>query len=249
MTGFEGPLLSARSVTVKFGGLTAVDCVDGDVSPGEIVGLMGPNGAGKTTFFNALSGHQAVTEGTVTFAGTEVTAVRPHLRARMGLARTFQMGGLVLELTVLENVVLGLDHRQRISHRRQSRRELVHAATELLGRYGLAAYANNVAVTLGAGLRRRVEVVRVLAAQPRMVLLDEPAAGLSPDERDDLAELLRLIKAQDVAILVTEHASDFLFAVADRIMVMNFGKKLLEDVPSAVRTNATVLSAYLGTEG
>jgi branched-chain amino acid transport system permease protein len=239
-------LLAATGVTVRFGGLTAVDDMSVDVHAGQIVGLMGPNGAGKTTLFNTLSGHQVVTSGRIAMDGREVTALPAHQRARLGLARTFQMGGLVSDLTVIENIALGLDHGRRLGQSRRGRGALIDAAREHLERFRLLDVADVYAGTLGAGLRRRVEVARVMAAEPTLVLLDEPAAGLTPGERDDLAELLASVKQRNVGLLVTEHTSDFLFSLADTIIVMNFGRELLRGTPEVVRNDRTVLAAYLG---
>lgn len=239
-------LLAATGVTVRFGGLVAVDDMSVDVHAGQIVGLMGPNGAGKTTLFNTLSGHQVVTSGSILMNGRDVTALPAHQRARLGLARTFQMGGLVSDLTVIENIALGLDHGHRLGHGRRGRSDLVAGARDHLDRFRLLDVADVYAGTLGAGLRRRVEVARVMAADPALVLLDEPAAGLTPSERDDLAELLTSVKERNVGLLVTEHTSDFLFSLADTIIVMNFGRELLRGTPDVVRTDRTVLAAYLG---
>lgn len=240
------PLLRAVGVTVRFGGLTAVDDMSVEVDAGRVVGLMGPNGAGKTTLFNTLSGHQSVTSGTIQIRGQEVTAQPAHQRARLGLARTFQLGGLVSDLTVIENMALGLDHARRLGRARLGRTALIAAAREHLARFRLLEVEDVYAGTLGAGLRRRVEVARVMAADPALVLLDEPAAGLTPGERDDLAELLVSVKERNVGLLVTEHTSDFLFSVADNIIVMNFGRELLRGTPDVVRNDRTVLAAYLG---
>jgi branched-chain amino acid transport system permease protein len=240
------PLLEGSNVTVKFGGLTAVGDMTLAVNRAQIVGLMGPNGAGKTTLFNALSGHQPVASGEIRINGVSVTKESAFSRARRGLARTFQLGGLVGDLTVLENIALGFDHGRRLGHPARSRSALIAAARAHLTAFGLEelefVYANN----LGAGLRRRVEVARVMAAEPTLVLLDEPAAGLAHDERDDLAKLLASLRDRGIGLLVTEHTSDFLFAVADQIVVMNFGRELLRGPADVVRSDQTVLSAYLG---
>ena len=243
-----GPLLEGTNVTVRFGGLTAVGDMTLTVERAQIIGLMGPNGAGKTTLFNALSGHQSVASGEIRINGVSVTREPAFARARRGLARTFQLGGLVSDLTVLENVALGFDHGRRLGQPARSRSALIAAARKHLADFELDELAFVYANTLGAGLRRRVEVARVMAADPTLILLDEPAAGLALDERNDLAKLLTSLRDRGIGLLVTEHTSDFLFSVADQIVVMNLGRELLRGPADVVRSDQTVLTAYLGGE-
>ena len=240
------PLLRAVDIVVKFGGLTAVNGVSVELFPGRITGLMGPNGAGKTTFFNALSGHQIATGGRVYMGEREVTDVPAHGRSRMGLARTFQLGGLIDDLSALENVALGLDHRGRMSRKFVPRRDLRRTAMECLARFDLTEVADQIGADLGAGLRRRVEVARAMAAGASIVLLDEPAAGLTVTERDELAAFLATVASGGTSILITEHASDFLFSVSDEILVMNFGNELRRGAPAEIRNDPAVVAAYLG---
>ncbi|HSF26718.1 MAG TPA: ATP-binding cassette domain-containing protein [Actinomycetes bacterium] len=240
------PLLRAVDIVVKFGGLTAVNGVSVELFPGRITGLMGPNGAGKTTFFNALSGHQLVTEGHVYMGEEEVTAVPAHGRARRGLARTFQLGGLIDDLSAVENVALGLDHGGRMSGTFISRRDLHRAAMDCLVRFDLVEVADQIGADLGAGLRRRVEVARAMAAGASIVMLDEPAAGLTVTERDELARFLTTVASEGTSILITEHSSDFLFSVSDEILVMNFGNELRRGAPAEIRNDPAVVAAYLG---
>jgi ABC-type branched-subunit amino acid transport system ATPase component len=242
----EGPVLSAEGIVVRFGGLTAVNDVSLELYEGRTTGLMGSNGAGKTTLFNTLSGHQPMTEGKVSIRGRDVSRLAAHRRARLGLARTFQLGGLVDDLTVLENIVLGLDHHKRIDGPRLRRRLLRERALEHLERHGLADVASAIGEELGAGLRRRVEVARCLAAGASILLLDEPAAGLTTNERNELAEFLRMVVDDGAALLITEHSAEFLLAVSDEIIVMNFGKELRRGAPSQIKNDPAVIAAYLG---
>src|SRR5690606_29965843 len=170
--------LRATDIVVQFGGLTAVDHISIDLHRKRITGLMGPNGAGKSTFFNAVSGHQPLTSGRVELGGRDVTSLSAHRRARLGISRTFQLGGLIDDLTAMENIALGIDHAARMSGRMPRRREVRRIAHEVLERFGLVEVSSSLGEDLGAGLRRRVEVARAMAAQPSILLLDEPAAGL-----------------------------------------------------------------------
>lgn len=240
------PVLRATDIVVQFGGLTAVDHISIDLHRKRITGLMGPNGAGKSTFFNAVSGHQPLTSGRVELGGRDVTSLSAHRRARLGISRTFQLGGLIDDLTAMENIALGIDHAARMSGRMPRRREVRRIAHEVLERFGLVEVSSSLGEDLGAGLRRRVEVARAMAAQPSILLLDEPAAGLTITERDELAKLIRQIAADDTAVLVTEHASDFLFTISHEIVVMNFGKELRRGEPDEIKNDSDVVSAYLG---
>ncbi len=239
-------ILRAEDIVVQFGGLTAVADVSIELFEGRITGLMGPNGAGKTTFFNAVSGHQAVTSGQVFLGDREVTNLPAHQRARLGIARTFQLGGLVDDLTAIENIALGLDHGSRVSGKFFRRREMREKASGVLERFDLLPVANQLGSDLGAGLRRRVEVARAMAADARVLMLDEPAAGLTVAERADLAKLLTDLAAGGTAVLITEHASDFLFSVSDEIVVMNFGRELRRGNPVEIKSDKDVVAAYLG---
>lgn len=239
-------ILRAEDIVVQFGGLTAVGDVSIALSEGKITGLMGPNGAGKTTFFNAVSGHQSLTSGRVFLGERDVTRLSAQGRARLGIARTFQLGGLVDDLTAIENIALGLDHGSRVSGAFLRRRELRARATEVLERFDLLPVANQMGSDLGAGLRRRVEVARAMAAEARVLMLDEPAAGLTVAERAELAKLLIDLAAGGTSVLITEHASDFLFSVSDEIVVMNFGRELRRGTSEEIKNDQDVVAAYLG---
>lgn len=238
-------VLSVTDAKVYFDGLHAVDGVSLEVMRGRIVGLLGPNGAGKTTLFNAISGHVRLTAGQVHLTGTDVTNAPPHRRARMGLARTFQLGGLIDDLTAVENVVLGLDQRARIGGP-VGRAHLVPAALEVLDRLDLRSIASELAGSLPMGLRRQVEVLRAVAAEPDLVLLDEPGAGLTEDERSHLGSMIRLLAAEQISFVVTDHSTDLVFAVSDDVLVMNFGRSVAWGVPEVVRRDPLVMDAYLG---
>ncbi|GAA3731978.1 ABC transporter ATP-binding protein [Leifsonia bigeumensis] len=239
-------VLRAEDIVVQFGGLTAVADVSIELSAGRVTGLMGPNGAGKTTFFNAVSGHQELTSGRVVLGDRDVTRLSAHGRARLGIARTFQLGGLVDDLTAIENIALGLDHGSRMSGRFLRRRDTRRRAAEVLERFDLLSVASQMGSDLGAGLRRRVEVARAMAADAKVLMLDEPAAGLTVAERAELAAVLGDVAAGGTAVLVTEHASDFLFSVSDEIVVMNFGRELRRGTPEQIKSDKDVVAAYLG---
>lgn len=239
-------VLEATDVSVHFDGLRAVEGMQIHLREGRVTGLMGPNGAGKTTFFNTLSGHQRVDSGRVVLRGRDVTSLSPDARARLGIARTFQLGGLSEDLTVLENVVLGVDHAGRIAKRRVSRRRAREVAWSWVERLELTDVADRIGGDLGAGLRRKAEIARTLAAGAQIMLLDEPAAGLSGAEREELSAILRTIAAEGKAILVTDHSTDFLFSSVDEVVVMNFGKRLAAGTPGEVQKDPEVIKAYLG---
>jgi len=241
-------LLVVDGARVHFGGLHAVDGVSVAVAPNQVVGLIGPNGAGKTTLFNAISGHVALTAGTVKFRGEDVTALPPHDRARLGIARTFQLGGLIDDLTAAENVVLGLDHAVRIGRPQLPRAELLDAAGRVLDRLDLRAIAGELAGSLPMGLRRQVEVLRAIAAQPHLVLLDEPGAGLTQEERRHLAQMVRFLASEHSSFVITDHSTDLLFAVSDAVLAMNFGRQIAYGTPDTVRRDPQVVDAYLGGE-
>ncbi len=246
MVGAAEPVLLAEEVTVRFDGLVAVDAVSLECHRGRVTGLIGPNGAGKTTLFNAITGHQTVTHGAVRFLGRDVTRTPAHTRARMGIARTFQLGGCIPDLSVLENVVLGLDLAARAG-RGVPRHDRVHAARELLVRFALDGQQDALVSSLSAGLRREVEIARALASGSRLLLLDEPGVGLTEAERERLSRLVRQVAADhDTAFLVTDHNTDLIFSVADRVIAMNFGSTIAEGAPGEVQASAAVLDAYLG---
>ena len=238
------PVLEATDITVRFGGITALDGASLSVESGIVTGLIGPNGAGKTTMFDVLTGLTAVDAGTVTVAGRNVTRVAPHRRARLGVARTFQRLELFGALTVLENVecaagmALGARGRAAAASR---------IAAPLVARVGLGPVAHVRAGLLPTGQARLVEVARALATNPQVLLLDEPASGQSDTEREQFSRLLRDLADDGLGILLVEHDMDLVMSVCQRIVVLNFGRVIADDTPAAVRTNPAVMAAYLGT--
>ena len=245
-----GPLLQISSLTKRFGGLTAVSKLDFDLGEGEILGLIGPNGAGKTTTFNLIAGAYTADEGEIRFAGERISGLPPHQIARRGLMRTFQHNRPFSGMTVLENVMVGA-HR-RFSHNpfspKASSEELQQRrrAEELIDFVGLEGLADADVGTLSFGQGRLLEIARALAGEPRAILFDEPAAGLTPAELDRLAEIIRGIAKRGIAVLLIEHDMRFLLPLANRVVVLNFGARIAQGTPQEVRADRAVMDAYLG---
>jgi branched-chain amino acid transport system ATP-binding protein len=249
------PVLQAEGVIMRFGGLTAVRNVDLTVNAGEIVGLIGPNGAGKTTFFNCLTGLYIPTEGKVSYQGT-VLPPKPHLVTKAGIARTFQNIRLFANMTVLENVLVGRHTRTKEGlwaailrgpgfHKAEAKSR--ERATELLEFIGLAHKADHLARNLPYGEQRKLEIARALASEPGLLLLDEPTAGMNPQETRATEELVFAIRDQGIAILVIEHDMRFIFNLCDRVAVLVQGEKLVEGTSEVVQGDERVIAAYLGT--
>ena len=248
-------LVEVKNLTIKFGGLTALDDVTFDIKRGEILGLIGPNGAGKTTCFNAMTGVYKPTSGDVLLEGVSVKGRKQHQITRMGLARTFQNIRLFGEMTALENVVVGLDARHRTSvpgallrlplHVREEKSS-VERAMALLEFVGIAQHAQKRSRDLSYGSQRRLEIARALATDPKLLCLDEPAAGFNPAEKEDLMALIRSIRDEGYTVLLIEHDMKLVMGVTDRIVVLEFGRKLADDVPLAIRNDPRVIAAYLG---
>ncbi|MEU0023989.1 ABC transporter ATP-binding protein [Streptomyces sp. NPDC006335] len=248
------PVLEARNVTMRFGGLTAVRSVDFTVNAGEIVGLIGPNGAGKTTFFNCLTGLYVPTEGTVSYKGT-VLPPKPHLVTKAGIARTFQNIRLFANMTVLENVLVGRHTRTkeglwsallRGPGFKKAEKASEERAMELLEFIGLEGKRDHLARNLPYGEQRKLEIARALASEPGLLLLDEPTAGMNPQETRATEELVFAIRDKGIAVLLIEHDMRFVFNLSDRVAVLVQGEKLVEGTSEVVQADERVIAAYLG---
>ena len=248
-------LLEARGITKRFGGLTALSDVSLTIRKGEVYGLIGPNGAGKTTFFNVLTGAYVPEEGELVFNGSELPLGKPHKVVEAGIARTFQNIRLFRDMTALENVMAGHHIRSRANplsillqtkHAKEEERLITERAYELLRYVGIERFADTVSKNLSYGDQRRLEIARALATEPQLLALDEPAAGMNATETARLRELVQTIRHDGVTVLLIEHDVKLVIGLCDRLTMLDFGRKIAEDVPAEVQRNDAVISAYLG---
>ncbi len=251
-------LLQIAGLTMRFGGLVAVADLDLDVRAGEILGVIGPNGAGKSTTFNMLAGALAPTAGTLAFDGESLLGLPTHAFAARGIMRTFQHNKPFNSMSVRENIMVGMH--TRIGHSLwrvlagtsravQTERDAAQRADALVEFVGLGEWRDADVSTLSFGQGRLLEIARGLAAEPRLMMFDEPAAGLTSAECDRLSEIIRQIAQRGIAVLLIEHDMRFLMALADRVAVLDFGRKIAQGTPAEVRANAAVVAAYLGDLG
>jgi branched-chain amino acid transport system ATP-binding protein len=245
------PLLSVRGLRKRFGGLVATDGVDLDVAEGETLAVIGPNGAGKTTLIGQLSGVLRPDAGTIRFAGAEVTTLSAAARSHRGLARSFQITSIFRDFSALDNVALAVQahagHSFRFWRAARAEATLREPARAILAQVGLGPRADVIAGTLAHGEQRQLEIAMALATRPRLLLLDEPVAGMGPDESQRMVQLLRALRGRHTMVLV-EHDMDVVFALADRISVLVYGRVIASGAPDTIRTNAEVRRAYLGEE-
>ena len=250
-------LLEVDDVTIRFGGLTALESVSFDIREGEILGLIGPNGAGKTTCFNVMTGVYQATSGQVLFDGAALAKLKRHKITRLGIARTFQNIRLFKSMTVLENVMVGADAHSKVGfwdallrtpRHRRSEAESTARAKELLKIVGITARHDELAANLSYGDQRRLEIARAMATGPKLLCLDEPAAGFNPAEKLKLMDLIRRVRDQGYTVLLIEHDMRLVMGVTDRIVVLEFGRKIAEGSPAEIRDNPAVIAAYLGVE-
>ena len=253
------PLLRVTDLTVRFGGIVALDRVSFEVAAGQICGLIGPNGAGKTTFFNCLSRLYPFREGRIEFDGRSLIEVPRHGIAPLGIARTFQNLALFRGLTVGENVMLGAHARSsggflacalRLPRARAQERRIAERARELMELVGLAPYAARRVADLPFGIQKRVELARALASAPRLLLLDEPAAGLNHEEVEGLMSVIRRIRdVLHITVLLVEHHMNLVMRTSDKVVALDFGRKIADGTPELVQQDAEVIRAYLGGGG